>query len=207
MWSTAPMSLPDPAQIETLSIGDLRSLVAGVLAEVVQLREANATLRAENAGLKEEVARLKGLPPRPKLKPSGMERASNPAASSPPGERPGRRRGRRGAKHDRLTVTEERVLVALAPAGARFKGYEDVIVQDVLLVPRVIRYRRERWVTADGRTITAPLPAGIEGGCGPALRRFVLAGHGQGRVTAERGSRPCSRGSASSSPNGRWCAC
>ena len=186
MWSTAPMSLPDPAQIETLSIGDLRSLVASVLAEVVQLREANATLRAENAGLKEEVARLKGLPPRPKLKPSGMERASNPAASSPPGERPGRRRGRRGAKRDRLTVTEERVLVARAPAGARFKGYEDVIVQDVLLVPRVIRYRRERWVTADGRTITAPLPAGIEGGCGPALRRFVLAGHVQGQVTAER---------------------
>ena len=186
MWSTAPMSLPDLARIETLSIGDLRSLVASVLAEVGRLREANATLRAENAGLKEEVGRLKGLPPRPKLKPSGMERASNPAASSPPGERPGRRRGRRGAKHDRLTVTEEQVLVALAPAGARFKGYEDVIVQDLLLVPRVIRYRRERWVTADGRTITAPLPAGIEGGCGPALRRFVLAGHVQGQVTAER---------------------
>ena len=50
---------------------------------------------------------------------------------------------------------------------------------------RVVRYRRERWLTADGRTITAPLPAGIVGGFGPALRRFVLAGH-QGQVTSER---------------------
>ena len=35
-----------------------------------------AQLRAENAALREEVARLKGLPPRPKLKPSGMEKGS-----------------------------------------------------------------------------------------------------------------------------------
>ena len=147
-----------------------------MLAEVLRLR-------AENVTLKEEIARLKGLPPRPKLKPSGMEKASAPPAR--PSDQPKRKR-RRGAKRDRLVVGEERVLAAAAPAGSRFKGYEDILVQDLLLVPRVIRYRRERWLTADGRTITAPLPAGIVGGFGPALRRFVLAGHVQGQVTSER---------------------
>jgi hypothetical protein len=78
------------------------------------------------------------------------------------------------------------VLAASVPTGSRFKGYQDSIVQDLLPAPRVIRYRRERWLTADGRTITAPLPAGIVGGFGPALRRFVLAGHVQGQVTSER---------------------
>ena len=62
------MSLPEPEAIEGLAIGELRSLVLSVMAEV-------ARLRAENAALREEVARLKGLPPRPKLKPSGMEKA------------------------------------------------------------------------------------------------------------------------------------
>src|SRR4051812_17754499 len=65
------MSLSEPEEIERLAIGELRSLVESLLAEV-------ARLRAENAALREEIARLKGLPPRPKLKPSGMEKASQP---------------------------------------------------------------------------------------------------------------------------------
>ena len=171
------MSLPEPEEVERLAIGELRSLVESLLAEMAQLR-------AENAALREEVARLKGLPLRPKLKPSGMEKAGQlptPQSSGKP-----KRKRRRGAKRDRLVVGEERVLAVLAPAGSRFKGYEDIIVQDLLLVPRVIRYRRERWLAADGRTIIAPLPAGIVGGFGPALRRFILAGHVQGQVTSER---------------------
>ena len=59
--------------IARLAIGELRSLVESVLAEV-------ARLRAENAALREEVARLKGLPRRPKLTPSGME--GEPAADA-----------------------------------------------------------------------------------------------------------------------------
>ena len=171
------MSLPEPEAIEKLATGDLRSLVESLLAEIVRLRAANAAL-------KEEIARLKGLPPRPKLKPSGMEKASEQPAVRPSGK-PKRKR-RRGAKRNRLVIGEERVLAVTPPAGSRFKGYEDIVVQDLLLMPRVIRYRRERWLTPDGRTIIAPLPAGIVGGFGPALRRFVLAGHAQGQVTSER---------------------
>jgi hypothetical protein len=172
-------------QVGILSIEALRSLAAALLAEVTRLREQGAALRAENAGLRQEIARLKGLPPRPRLKPSGMERATGPVASRPPGQGR-RRRCRRGPKRDRLTVTREQVLTAPAPAGARFKGYQDLLVQDLLLAPCVTRYRRERWLAADGRTITAPLPPGIRGGFGPALRRFVLAGHVQGQVTGGR---------------------
>ena len=67
-------------------IGDrvLRSLVESLLAQVVRLQEDVAVLRAENAALKEEIARLKGLPPRPKLKPSGMDKAANAALSPQP---------------------------------------------------------------------------------------------------------------------------
>ena len=50
----------------------------------------------------------------------------------------------------------------------------------------MVRYRRERWVLPSGETVLAPLPAGIVGGFGPELRRFVLALHAQGQVTTER---------------------
>jgi len=72
------------------------------------------------------------------------------------------------------------------PPGSRFRGYEDVLVQDLQISVAVTRYRRERWETATGERIVVPLPPGIIGGFGPELRRFIAAGHFQGQVTSER---------------------
>ena len=53
----------------------------------------------------------------------------------------------------------------------RFKGYEDFIVQDQIVKAHVIRFRRERWVTLEGKCVVAPLPAGIAGHFGAELKR------------------------------------
>jgi hypothetical protein len=159
--------------VTVLSPGELRRLVGGLVAEVARLAE-------ENAALRDEVARLKGLKGRPKIKPSGMERATAPRDERPKPKAKGR------AKTAQRVVAEERVLAIDAPPGSRFKGYEDFVVQDLRLEPRLIRYRRQRWLTPEGRTLVAPLPAGIDGHIGPELKRFVLLQHHQGQVTAER---------------------
>jgi hypothetical protein len=159
--------------VETLPPGELPRLVGELLGEVARLRD-------ENAALKEEIARLKGLKGRPRIKPSGMERAT-PERTSGAKTKP----SQRGTTVKRV-VHEERVLAIAAPPGSRFKGYEDVVVQDLRLEARVIRYRRQRWLTPDGQTLVAPLPAGIQGRFGPELHRFVLLQHHQGQVTAER---------------------
>ena len=56
-----------------------------------------------------------------------------------------------------------------------------------MLAPRVIRYRRERWVTPDGRSDRRPA-AGRRwrATSAPACVRFVLMQHVQGQVTVER---------------------
>ncbi len=145
----------------------------------LQLLEGIAALRAENATLRHEIARLKGLKGPPSIKPSGMDKATDAAAAG------GKRRGRE-AKLSRLTIDEERIVKVDVPAGSRFKGYEDYVVQDLILRPHVVRYRRQRWLTPDGRMVVAPLPAGIAGHFGPELRRFVLAQYHRGQVTVPR---------------------
>jgi hypothetical protein len=155
---------------------------AGLKRLLLQLLEENARLRAEVAALREENRRLKGLKGPPALKPSkpsGMEKAT---------ERPGgRSKRRRGPKNARLTVDAVRVLRPEVPPGSRFKGYEDFVVQDLVVRPRVIRYRRERWLTPEGATVVAPLPPGLGlGHFGPELRRFVLALYHAGQSTVER---------------------
>jgi hypothetical protein len=179
------VSLPEIDSTADLSLAELRALVGTLATEVSRLQAENRALKADNQAVKDEIARLKGLPPRPpKAKPSGMEKATQSAAGC--GKAQDRSKRGRGAKRDRLTISDERVVKAAVPSGSRFKGYEDVLVQDLQLSARVIRYRRERWLTPAGERVVAPLPAGVVGGFGPELRRFLLAAHIQGQVTTER---------------------
>lgn len=195
--------LPMAEHADTLSLKALRELVTGLVeradradARIEKLEAENQTLRAENDQLRientrlkvdnqllrDEIARLKNLPPRPPFRPSGMEKATNDKTAGSK-EKPSRRRG---AKGDTGRVTREEVLVASVPPGSRFKGYKDCVVRDLVLRAEVIRYRRECWLTPDGRTIIAPLPTGIQGGFGPNLRRFCLTLHNHGQVTTQR---------------------
>src|ERR671916_2728200 len=158
------MPPPDAAPLGALSPAELHGLVGELIAEVDRLR-------AENRALRDEVARLKGLPPRPPppppSRPSGMEEATGGGTG---GARGRRSRRRRGAKRDREAVTAEVVVKAAPPPpGSRFKGYQDILVRELTLSAEVVRYRRERRVPPAGGTVLAPLPAGIVGGFGPGL--------------------------------------
>lgn len=59
------MSTPDNASLETLSLAELREFVGTLLAKVAELGSVIAALKTENQAPRDEVARLKGLPPRP----------------------------------------------------------------------------------------------------------------------------------------------
>ncbi|TJZ91224.1 transposase [Paracoccus gahaiensis] len=185
------MSLPSDDAFEMLSADSLRRLVIDLSQrlhsledQVSQLETAETSqvaLQVENQELRDEIARLKNLPPRPPFKSSGMEKATEREVRKSGG--PSRRRG---AKRDRDRVTREEVLTTKAPTGSRFKGYETVLVRELAISSEVVRYRRERWLSPEGKTIIAPLPAALLGGFGANLRRFCLVLHAQGQVTTER---------------------
>src|SRR5919202_6747799 len=120
------MPPPESAPLETLSLAELRDLVGTLVAKVAELAAEIAALKAENQALRDEVARLKGLPPRPPSRPSGMEQATGGAGPGKGGNKRSRRR--RGAKRDGEAVKAEVVEKAAPPPGSRFKGYQESLV-------------------------------------------------------------------------------
>ena len=173
------------------SVAELCALVRALIGEVERLRVENGQERArvealsrETLELKDEIRRLKGLPPRPPAQSTGMEKATDRTAQAGGGlQTPARRRGPGASK---LKIDETVTLRAEAPEGSRHRGYEDLIVQDILLSARTTLYRRERRETPEGEIVTAPTPAGVIGGCGPHLHRLVLMLHFKGQMTCER---------------------
>jgi Transposase IS66 family len=165
-----------PANLDHLSAADLKSLVLKLLEEVSELRRTVAAQR-------DEIARLKGGPGRPTIKPSGMDKATDPKPTPTfGGEAPPK-----GNKTAKLSIHEERtVKVTAPPHGSRFKGHASFVVQDLVIRPHVVNFRRERWQIPDGTTVTAPLPPGLCGHFGPELRRFVLTLYHQGQLTMPR---------------------
>lgn len=139
--------------------------------------------RAEIDGLRAEIARLKGLPPRPQIRPSTLNQPH------PDPSHKKRRRGKRpgSAKRSKtreLTIHETVPLpVEGLPEGTLTEGYREFVVQDLVLRAHNVCYRRARYRLPGGTYLTAPLPAQVEGHFGPTLRSYVLYQHYQNHVT------------------------
>lgn len=156
----------------------VESLLAIIQAQHDQIRKLEETVRQ----LRDEIALLKGLKPRPPIAPSRLE--SPPAAPRSEGDkRPG---SAKRPKNGQLVITEEITLsVPDPPPGSVSKGYEPYVVQELVLKAQATRYWRQRILTPDGRRLLAPLPPTVIAGrhFGSTLISFMLHQHHHCRVT------------------------
>ncbi len=159
--------------LSTISDESTRQCIILLLNLVEELKQENGTLREENQQLRDEINRLKGEQGKPPTKPN----AAPPDRSSEQERRVPHQRVKH-AKHATLTIQREQILPidpASLPRDAEFKGYADVIVQDVVIQSDNVRFRKEKYyASSTGQSYLAPLPAGYAGQFGPGIKALTL---------------------------------
>ena len=162
----------NPHQIQDLE--GARQAIVHLLNLVEELKQENLSQRAEIQALRDEINRLKGEDGKPEIKANKKQQQDHSSEN----ERKGSSRKRRKRKrHAKLKIDREEIVRIdknQLPSDAKFKGYEDVIVQDLRIETDTIRFRKEKYYSASARkTYLAALPKGYKGQFGPTIRALV----------------------------------
>ena len=109
----------------------LKATVANLLNQLSMALQANAELRIENQTLKDEIARLKGTSPRPKIPPGCLENSGKePKGRNSNKGNPGRGKHPRSKKTGLIFHNTNRIKPDTIPEGAVSKGTRKYDVQD-----------------------------------------------------------------------------
>jgi regulator of replication initiation timing len=161
----------DPNTIEDEAV---RQVVLYLMNQVENLHAKVQEQAEEIQHLRDENNRLKGEQGKPKIK------ANKPASQwSSQKERRESKPHQKATKQAEIRIDRVEVLKVddqQLPQDAKFKGYEEVIVQDIDFRTQNIKFRKEKYYSASQKqTYLADLPAGYKGQFGPGVRAWVLA--------------------------------
>jgi hypothetical protein len=177
----------DELDLSAIQDEQAREGIIGLLNLVEELSQTIQALQIENQRLKDENNRLKGEQGQPPVKPN---RPPAPTNYSSEKERKQKQPRKRRRKRDTIQIDREVTLEvdrASLPPDAVFKGYDEVVVEDLLVRTDNVLFRKEVFYSAaEGKTYLAPLPPGYEGSYGPGCKALALALYFGGQMSGPK---------------------
>jgi regulator of replication initiation timing len=162
--------------LNAIPSGILRKQMQELLNLVEKLSADLRALRAENQTLRDEINHLKGEQGKPDTKANKKKSAETTDHSSEV-ERKEPRKRHGSSKKDKIKIDRKevaKVRVEDLPADAQFKGYVDVVVQDIVVKTDNVLFRKEKYYSpSTGKTYLAELPQGYEGQYGPGVKALA----------------------------------
>jgi len=161
-----------------------RKLVKVLLNQIEELSASLREARIEIQRLRDENNRLNGEQGKPKIKANLVKPVEK--HSSEKERHKSRERHRKGKKaglviHRREALRLERENL---PKDVVFKGYAEVVVQDILFQADNVLFRKEKYYSpSERKTYLARVPAGYEGQFGPGVKALIPALHFGGGMT------------------------
>jgi hypothetical protein len=145
---------------------------------VERLSEQNEKLKIEIQKLRDENNRLKGEQGKPNIRGNkGGGKGKSVSSEKERKERIGKKKKKSKRKKTKIAIDRTEVCKvdrSKLPADAQFKGYEKVVVQEILITTDNVEYRKEIFYSpSEKRTYVGELPAGIVGEFGPGIRSLV----------------------------------
>ena len=141
---------------------DDKSPIVVQLLELIEQQASTIQQQAEQIQLlKDEIARLKGQNPKPKIRPSSLEKNKKDKSKKSKGKRPGSKKRNKTAQlqiHETIPIPLENI-----PEGAKFKGYNPFIVQGIKIKLHNTKYLLATYQTADDNYICSKLPEHLNG--------------------------------------------
>ena len=161
-------------------IESARQAIVMLLNLVENIKLENRELREQVQRLRDEINRLKGEQGKPKIKPNKKQGTSSSDHSSER-ERRKRKKWKKSSKKEQIEIDDVRVLEVdpeKLPEDARFKGYVDVVVQDIEVRTHNTLFRKKKYHScSENKIYLAELPRGYEGEFGPGVKALTIALH------------------------------
>lgn len=165
----------DPNDIQ--NIEGARKAIVELLNLVEELAGGNRKLQEENQRLRDEINRLKGEQGKPKTKANKKSGEGSGDYSSEAERRKPRQRKKR-SKRAQVKIDRKQVLQVdrtQLPSDAEFKGYEEVVVQDIKIKTDNVLFRKEKYYSpSKHKTYLAELPSGYTGQFGPGIKALAV---------------------------------